>query len=154
MSGIKDGSNVIRVSVIFGSSNYCFKTTNFGDVWTTDTLPSAGTSGGINQMEFLNGSLGYSAGNAGVFMRFGNTVGINNINGQIISEYDLDQNYPNPFNPNTKEVMTLVNENKTAGSYSVDFDGSNFSSGLYYYTLTVTSGTDNFTSTKKMLLVK
>ena len=175
MSGIKDGSNVIRVSVIFGSSNYCFKTTNFGDVWTLDSLPSAGTSGGINQMEFLNGTLGYSAGNAGVFMRYGNTVGINNSNSQIPSEYNLDQNYPNPFNPNTrinfrisksnfvsikvynalgKEMITLVNENKTAGSYSVDFDGGNFSSGLYYYTLSVTGGTEFFTSTKKMLLVK
>jgi len=101
----------------------------------------------------------------------GNVVGINSISNEIPKEFSLSQNYPNPFNPNTlisydlpaadyvslkifdllgKEVVTLVNEKQNAGSYSVNFNGSNLSSGMYYYKLE--SG--NFTDTKKMILIK
>ncbi len=83
----------------------------------------------------------------------------------------LGQNYPNPFNPSTnikysipadgnvtlkiydilgEEVSTLVNEFQQAGTFDVVFDGSNLSSGVYYYQLT--SG--ELTSTKKMMLTK
>jgi hypothetical protein len=85
--------------------------------------------------------------------------------------YRLTQNYPNPFNPTTtiefslpqnskvllkvydvlgKEVISLVNEEKSAGSYKVNFDAGNLSSGLYFYKLE----TENFNEVKKMLLVK
>jgi len=85
--------------------------------------------------------------------------------------YSLDQNFPNPFNPATKinfsipveglvsldvynsigqKVATLVNENKTAGTYEINFNAANLSSGIYFYNLT--SG--NFTETKKMILMK
>ena len=49
-----------------------------------------------------------------------------------------------------KEVMTLVNENKQAGYYDVEFNAINFASGLYFYTLK--SG--SFVETKRMLLIK
>jgi hypothetical protein len=86
-------------------------------------------------------------------------------------KYSLSQNYPNPFNPVTKisyavaaagqvtlkvyditgrEVKTLVNEFKNAGFYTVDFNGSNLSSGIYIYK--IVSG--NYSETKKMTLVK
>lgn len=89
----------------------------------------------------------------------------------IPGQYLLSQNYPNPFNPvtvisyqipdnenvllkiydiNGKEVVTLVNEYKEAGSYEVNFNGSNFASGVYYYQLDA----GDFKATKKMLLVK
>jgi len=48
------------------------------------------------------------------------------------------------------EVATLVNEEKSAGSYEVDFNASGLSSGMYFYKLQ----TDNFVETKKMLLLK
>ena len=85
--------------------------------------------------------------------------------------YDLAQNYPNPFNPATKisyalpiasnvklvvydilgrEVVTLVNEYKTAGNYTADFDASNLASGTYIYR--IEAGT--FRDAKKMMLVK
>jgi hypothetical protein len=49
-----------------------------------------------------------------------------------------------------REVKTLVNEYKTAGTYNVTFDGSSLSSGLYFYRINAGS----FTDTKKMVLVK
>jgi hypothetical protein len=93
------------------------------------------------------------------------------VNVGIPSKFDLSQNYPNPFNPSTsisfdlpvdgkvslkifdmsgKEMMTLVNEVKTAGYYSVSFNGSNLSSGAYFYRINA----GDFTATKKMTLIK
>jgi hypothetical protein len=85
--------------------------------------------------------------------------------------YALGQNYPNPFNPLTKiefaiprpgdvkivvydilgkETAVLVNEFKNPGIYTVDFDGSKLSSGVYLYKMQA----GDFTDTKKMLLIK
>ena len=90
---------------------------------------------------------------------------------QSPSEYMLSQNYPNPFNPVTsinysiavpgnvkltvynvlgKEVSVIVNEFKSQGSHSVNFNGNNLSSGMYYYKLE--SG--NYSETRKMMLIK
>ncbi|HAY34692.1 MAG TPA: hypothetical protein DCY06_11220 [Bacteroidetes bacterium] len=89
----------------------------------------------------------------------------------IPAEFKLSQNYPNPFNPSTtisyeipvdgavslkifdmsgKEVMTLVDGVKNAGYYSINFNASNLSSGIYFYKLSA----NDFTSVKKMMLVK
>ncbi len=85
--------------------------------------------------------------------------------------FSLAQNYPNPFNPITnigfriaesgfvslkvydvlgREISTLINGEKTVGSYEVAFDGSGLSSGIYFYKLQ----TGNYTSVKKMILMK
>jgi hypothetical protein len=103
-------------------------------------------------------------------------VGIQNISTEIPSVFTLEQNYPNPFNPTTKikfalppavngrdrsvkfviydilghEVATLVNEQLKPGTYEVDFNGSNYSSGIYYYTLQ----TQQFNQSKRMVLIK
>ena len=92
-------------------------------------------------------------------------------NANIPQSYSLLQNYPNPFNPSTfiryqipksgfvslkiydilgNEVKALVNETKSAGSYEVKFDGSDLSSGIYFYQLK----TNNYTATKKLMLLK
>jgi hypothetical protein len=92
------------------------------------------------------------------------------------AEYNLAQNYPNPFNPTTKinyglkvdskvtmkvfdilgqEVVTLLNQNITAGNHTVTFDASKLNSGVYLYKIEAT-GVDgsSFTSVKKMILTK
>ena len=88
-----------------------------------------------------------------------------------LMDYSLEQNYPNPFNPSTsigyvlkeksavklsvfnmvgEEVAVLVDQTQDQGYYKVDFNASNLPSGIYLYKLS----TDNFTSMKKMVLIK
>ena len=87
------------------------------------------------------------------------------------THFILGQNYPNPFNPTTeisysipkdetvtlkvydilgREVATLVDEEKSAGTYTVEFDGNRLSSGTYYYCFQA----GNFVENKKMILLK
>jgi hypothetical protein len=91
------------------------------------------------------------------------------------NDYKLSQNYPNPSNPKCKidyeipfdgkvsikvydilgkEVYELVNENKPADFYTVEFDGSNLSSGMYFYRIIAEGDGKHFTKTLKMVLVK
>lgn len=105
---------------------------------------------------------------------------VTSIEGEVnpINDFKLEQNYPNPFNPRTiikytipaltpslsrvervilkvydvlgNEVAALVNEEKTIGSYEVEFDAVNLVSGIYYYQLRAGS----FVETKKMILIR
>jgi len=89
----------------------------------------------------------------------------------IPEQFLLEQNYPNPFNPKTiiafktaaegqislkvydvlgNEVATLLDEQKPAGSYDVELDASQLTSGIYFYKLTA----GEFSSTRKMILLK
>lgn len=110
----------------------------------------------------------------GNFRRSGNqsepTFVSNEIEG-IPTDYTLSQNYPNPFNPATQisyslpeatvvrldiintigqRIATLVDERKAAGNYTVNFDASSLSSGVYFYTIQA----GDFVQTRKMLLIK
>jgi hypothetical protein len=108
----------------------------------------------------------------GTVYRSNNTVTevINNFQSEL-KYFSIKQNFPNPFNPNTvisyqlpvigfvtlkvydilgREVATLVNEEKPAGSYELQFDGSRLTSGIYFYQLK--SG--NYSETKKMILIR
>jgi hypothetical protein len=96
---------------------------------------------------------------------------INNEGDNLLTNFSLIQNYPNPFNEVTKityslprtdfislivynasgrEIKTLVHKNQSAGTYSVRFEGTGLSSGVYFYKLKSAS----FVETKKMLLIK
>jgi beta-glucanase (GH16 family) len=98
-------------------------------------------------------------------------IGLDEKNNSSISSFQLFQNYPNPFNPSTvinfeipkqsnvllkvydllgNEVVTLVNEEKVSGVYSVRFDASYLASGLYLYKIQAGS----FVETKKMILLR
>jgi hypothetical protein len=90
---------------------------------------------------------------------------------EVSNKFALYQNYPNPFNPTTniqyevpinsrvsikiydvvgKEVATLVNEEKTSGSYSVSLNSGNFASGIYFYRMHA----DSFVETKKIVILR
>jgi len=102
-------------------------------------------------------------------VRIDTTSGIKDFS--IPTEYILNQNYPNPFNPSTtikyeipeislvsikvydvlgSEVVTLIDEEQTVGSYEVEFNATELPSGIYFYKLYA----GDFVSTKKMILVK
>lgn len=103
----------------------------------------------------------------------GVTFQVTSVDDQIAhpAKFELEQNYPNPFNPATtirftipekslvtlkvydmlgREVSTLVNEVKDAGTHTVKFAGKDLPSGMYLYTITA----GNYSATKKMMLVK
>ncbi len=109
----------------------------------------------------------------------GSTSGISENKNDLPSGFNLSQNYPNPFNPTTKikytipnviasgtkqtqlvtlkvfdvlgnEIVTLVNEEKPAGSYEMNFKAKGLSSGIYFYKLQ----TGSFVETRKMVLMK
>jgi hypothetical protein len=101
---------------------------------------------------------------------------LNQISGNIPESFRLDQNYPNPFNPTTKikfdipnlikgnqipvqlrvydvlgkQVAVIVNQNLSAGSYEYEWDASELTTGVYFYTLE----TEGFRETRKMVLAK
>jgi choice-of-anchor B domain-containing protein len=121
--------------------------------------------------KFPSGKIAASDMKTGLYvLKIGNSVGVNE-NNFLANDFRLEQNYPNPFNPTTKisyelgyskyvtlnvydilgnKISELVNEKQNAGSYSVNFDATNFPSGVYYYKLTA----GDFSETKKMMLLK
>ncbi|NOS86566.1 MAG: T9SS type A sorting domain-containing protein [Ignavibacteria bacterium] len=100
-------------------------------------------------------------------------LGLQQISNEVPREFKLYQNYPNPFNPKTnikyqivnnnsevlisvfditgKHIIDLVNQQQIAGIYEVDFNGSEYSSGVYFYSLIIEG---KIIDTKKMLMVK
>ncbi len=104
-------------------------------------------------------------------VKYTQPIGITPIFSEVPLNFSLSQNYPNPFNPTTtfefkiaksgfvsltiydamgREIETLVNGEMKPGTYKADWDGGNFSSGIYYYTLQ----SEGFTETRKMVLMK
>lgn len=109
------------------------------------------------------------------YFTVGTLTGITN--NETPAEFKLSQNYPNPFNPSSvisydiqkssyvkitvydllgREVSQLVNEQKSAGKYSVTFNAASLSSGIYLYRITAVNsdGSDAFTDIKRMMLIK
>ncbi|HZW38654.1 MAG TPA: T9SS type A sorting domain-containing protein [Ignavibacteriaceae bacterium] len=128
----------------------------------------------FNGIHFLNSETGYLVGNNSKIVSTVSTLApvitdVVNLNNS--QQYFLYQNYPNPFNPTTKVnyivpktskvkidvydilgnlVKNIINEDKSEGKYEVEIDLSAFSSGVYLYRIQ----TDNYTESKKMMLIK
>jgi hypothetical protein len=117
--------------------------------------------------------------NGGVWIYTDTLVGIKRTGNNISNKFSLKQNYPNPFNPSTKikfeiplsplsergvggfvtlkifdllgrEVAILVNEQLEPRTYEVEWSGTNYPSGVYFYKLV----TDEFTESRRMVLLK
>jgi hypothetical protein len=159
-----------------GDGGLILKTTNFGNTWQ---IESEGiTDNNLKNIYFCQYTdFGGGYFGPGIIVGEHKTVLLNSLVVSVGEDYIqpegfyLSQNYPNPFNPTTslqytigsrqfvtlkvydllgKEVATLVNEEKPAGEYEVEFNGSNLSSGMYFYQLK----TDSHSETKKMVLLK
>ncbi len=153
-----------------GQAN-CKRTTDGGVNWENI---NTGTNNTVNDMAFTDAGTAYILGAGAMILKTTNAGSITNI--QPVSNntpegFSLSQNYPNPFNPKTnigfriadfgfvslkvfdvtgKEAAVLVNEELSPGAYNVDFDASQYSSGIYFYTMT----TPGYSVTRKMVLVK
>jgi hypothetical protein len=148
-------------------ANMCVKyippsTTGLKAIWHMDST----------FVDSVNGWNGTAVGTVG-FDTANNCMvtGIKNVGTEVPKDFLLYQNYPNPFNPTTtikfaitksayvelkvyditgKEVSTLVSDPYLAGTYQVEFNASNLSSGIYFYRLVA----GDFSMTKKMILIK
>ena len=143
---------------------------NNGAAWSTAYTAPDGVFYHITKAR--TGNTLWAVRNNGKISRYGTPIsGITVVSNEIPSSYSVSQNYPNPFNPTTKinfalpksglvsmkvydilgkEVATLVNEVKNAGSYTVDFNASSLTSGMYFYKVSV----NGFSEVKKMMLIK
>lgn len=125
-----------------------------------------------NDNVYVSGECFLPDGNTGIVsIKYSQLTGLSNQGAETINKYRLE-NYPNPFNPETKisyeipvsnnilirifdvlgnVIKTLVNDFQNKGSYNVIFDGSNFSSGIYFCSLYINN---NLIDTRRMLLLK
>jgi len=151
------------------SNSKIYRSSDSGVNWNRQQAPELGTYNVINFADSVNG---WVASTTGLLKTSsGGFTGIESNSNEIPNKFALEPNYPNPFNPVTKikfdipkqsvariiiydllgrEVTTLVNEQLKPGTYEIDWDGTGFASGVYFYSLV----TDEFTETKRMVLIK
>jgi len=158
-----------------GAGGTIIKTTNSGTDWLIEETPTIQSLIDIDFSIPIGGYVdGFAVGVDGIIL---NRDGISSVKQDetFITNYNLSQNYPNPFNPTTtikyqipemsfinikvydvlgSEIATLVNEDKPAGEYNVEFSaiggGGELTSGIYFYQLRA----GNYIETKKMVLMK
>ena len=160
-----------QVGYVLKDSKYLY-TLNQGQTWTESPFLTVSR---MNAICFVDSGLGWAVGNDGWIQKTTNSGGVfTNVEQEdknLASSFVLYQNYPNPFNPITKinyeipntefillkifdilgtEAAILINEEQPAGKYSVQFDGSNLTSGIYFYQLKA----DSYIATKKFILLK
>jgi photosystem II stability/assembly factor-like uncharacterized protein len=176
VSGIKIKFFDSNSGIITNYQNY-YTSTDGGTIWQNHYYFISPL---VKSSFFLNSNTGWICGASGSILKTTNagSVFVRNISSEIPKSFSLSQNYPNPFNPSTiirfqikdsrqggsstnvklivydilgKEVATLVNEKQSPGVYEVTFDGAQYTSGVYFYQLSI----DNVQySIKKMALIK
>lgn len=155
--------------VLGGARDSIWYSSNFGNNWIQLPLPLKRQNNVTDIKNDINNQLFLSTYDEGLF----EFDIITNLEGDQshIYNFSSSQNYPNPFNPITliefqipeqgsvslkvfdilgKEVATLINETKLAGTYKVEFDGSKLASGIYFYQLKV----GKYIVAKKMILLR
>lgn len=164
-----DDGVVFTASLSFYDTSKIYISSNFGNTWTSLVQP---TDLGVfvtaiiqdNKENYFFGTSRQGLYEVDILTDFEDETSTN-------YNFYLSQNYPNPFNSITKirysvpisnlvqiklynilgiEILTLLNEYKRAGTFEVEFDGSDISSGVYFYRITC----GRYSETKKMLLLK
>ncbi len=166
--------------VVMGTYGTAYYTSNGGAGWINSSLFCSIDDIYGSFLTADRKLYGTTLTNAGVFKNSNVfPVGITGYNEIIPEAYNLEQNYPNPFNSVTnikfkvassspyplkrgtlvslkvfdllgREVAVLVNEYLKPGTYSINFDAGNLTSGIYFYRLTV----NDFSETRKFILLK
>ncbi|MCI0474222.1 MAG: T9SS type A sorting domain-containing protein, partial [Ignavibacteria bacterium] len=166
-----NGTSNVLVEICFNNSSYTSNTTVNG------TAATGRVAHNHSDLSSGDGCTGITSPGStyttlpNICFKLTPVLGAGNNLSEVPKVYSLAQNYPNPFNPVTKinfaipkqgfvtlkvydvlgrEVSTLVNEVKQVGTYSVDFDASYLSSGVYFYR--IESG--EFSDIKRMILIK
>lgn len=146
-----------------------YQSSDSGISWNANSRDSKTSIGSIN---FIDKNTGWAVGSNGSIWKYdGNIVSVWDDKIKSNKNSILENSFPNPANPTTHikyfvanesyvrlkiynllgaEVKTLVNEYKLSGNYEVVFDGSKFSSGVYYYSIIIGS----YTKTKQLILIK
>ncbi|MDQ3020009.1 MAG: YCF48-related protein [Bacteroidota bacterium] len=166
-------------SIDFRTENEAWMALGYAESWafssnagiTWISIPTVDSSG-INSVDFADSLHGYAVGNGGVILKYNSLTSTPNpVSLKIPVSIILSQNYPNPFNPVTvisyqlsvssytqlkvndilgNLILTLVDKKQNAGSYSIEFDGTNLPSGIYFYELKA----GDYSDVKRMLLLK
>ncbi len=161
-----------------------YKTTNGGDNWGYQIIDTSYGISAFKYINFVNERIGWAFNRFSKYI-FTNIsgddttfyTGITNENQLLPKDYVLGQNYPNPFNASTiinyqlskssytrikiynitgKEVAVIVNKQQTAGKYQITFNAESLPSGIYFYTLELSSNSSSkiLSETKRMMLIK
>jgi hypothetical protein len=159
--------NRIFAGLLYLNSHYMFSSDDYGETWYI----RAHEFSFLFDMMVSENRLWAARDDGLWYYDIGWWTGIDNPGIAVPSVYLLDQNYPNPFNPVTtigysvpefshvnltvydllgEPVTTLVDDDKLPGNYSISFNASSLSSGVYYYRLKA----GNYTNTKKFTLVR
>ena len=161
----------MNTGIAVGDTGTILRTTNGGASWITQT---SGTTKDLFGVSFTDANNGTAVGRDGTILRTTNggaTFVEEEEMDEMPTEFLLFRNYPNPFNPSTSiqyavssrqfvtlkvydilgnEIETLVNEEKSTGTYEITWYAENLPSGVYFYKMTG----GNYSETKKMLLLK
>jgi photosystem II stability/assembly factor-like uncharacterized protein len=152
------------------SESIILRTDNCGENWMTQYSP---TTNRLTYIHCYNAQNGIIVGLYGALLKTttGGSTFIIKTSKEIPEKFSLLQNYPNPFNPTTsikyqvesirhiklvvfdiqgKELETLVNEKQSPGTYEVTFDGSKYTSGVYFYKISA----EDYSETRRMILIK
>ena len=166
--------------MIVGSSGYILRTSNGGLHW--DSVLS-NTNRELYSLYLINKDTGFAVGNNGTVLKTTNGGGegfpleISSFGNNLPEYFKVSQNFPNPFNPSTKisfsllksgnvvlevfdisgkKISEIIRSRYEPGNYEIQFDGSELSSGVYFYNFKVIDNFNNlnFTHSGKMFLVK
>ena len=160
----------VNDSTLYCAAKNIYKSVDGGINWKKEPINYGNWIYGI---KFTNDTSGLAVGDIGKIIKYGQpkVTNFQSNEDKFPNNYFLCQNFPNPFNPSTtikysipkaenvtlkiydvlgRQIKTLVNEKKPAGNYTVEYNGNNLPSGIYFYQIQA----GNFIETKKMLLLK